>query len=124
VGEEYFTTEDSRQSRTDRHTIGFDHVLQVDAAMNEHMRKSDTVVTPELTDRPSPSQPNARAKKDISRGAQTAWIVGTLIVMGLIALYFLTRLDPSDPYAKCQKLIGSDRSCVTQVTVDRLMKPY
>ena len=53
--------------------------------------------------------------EDMSRGTQTKWIVGTLIVIGLAILYFVTRTG--DP---CQNVIGWDKQCRYERAVERL----
>lgn len=63
-------------------------------------------------------------KSEMSRGKQTAWIVGTLLIMGMVALYFATRMDSSERDAECQTLFGMDRECVVKNAADRLGGRY
>lgn len=60
----------------------------------------------------------------MTRGQQTAWIVGTLIVMALAFAYWATRLPDGDPYAKCQRIIGMDRACEAEVAARQMMRGY
>jgi hypothetical protein len=61
---------------------------------------------------------------DMTRGQQTAWIVGTLIVMALAFAYWATRLPDGDPYAECQRIIGHDNACRAEVAAGLVMRGY
>lgn len=65
-------------------------------------------------------KPVGEEKSEMSRGAQTAWIVGVLILMGLVALYFATRVDETSPYAECQRIIGWDEDCRLKIALRSL----
>lgn len=66
---------------------------------------------------PQPLKPVA----EMSRGAMTAWIVGTLIVIALGMLWYATRLPDSSPYKKCQGVIFTDPACKADVAADILL---
>ena len=72
--------------------------------------------------------PNDRSRIDAStemtRGQQTAWIVGTLIAIALAFAYWATRLPESDPFAKCQRIIGYDSACRAKVAASQMMKGF
>ena len=52
----------------------------------------------EVTKRSPDANPE---KKDMSRETMTAWICGTLVLLGLGGLYFGTRMDPMERDAEC-----------------------
>lgn len=53
----------------------------------------------------------------MSRGQQTAWIVGTLLLLGALALFvFVQQDDPNDPYAECYNWLGQkDTACAAEI---------
>lgn len=59
-------------------------------------------------------------KSDMSLRAMTAWICGTLLFMGAIALYFATRMDPLERDAECQTAFGMDEECLLENASERL----
>lgn len=69
--------------------------------------------------------PNDRSRADpstdMTRGQQTAWIVGTLIAIALAFAYWATRLPESDPFAECQRIIGHDNACRAKVAARQMM---
>ena len=69
---------------------------------------------------PEPNSKQIAAKREMSRGAQTAWIVGTLVLMGIIALGFA--LDKDDPrYPGCTGFFGVvDEQCQVEIAAARL----
>lgn len=62
----------------------------------------------------------ASEKTEMSRGQQTVWIVGTLLILGLLAIYFGTRLPVGARNAECQTLLGMDNECVVNNAATRL----
>lgn len=78
---------------------------------NESVREFQRAHPPERAT-PTQSIPLAAEKMEMSRGQQTVWIVGTLLALGLAALYFATRLPAGARDAECQTLLGMDRECV------------
>ena len=63
----------------------------------------------------------ARVAREMSRAEQTAWIVGTLILLFVAGvLIFVTRTDPTDTYPECWPFYT--QSCKTEVAVGRLMR--
>lgn len=57
----------------------------------------------------------------VTRGQQTAWIVGTLALMSAGWLYRDTRLPDGDPVKKCQGIIMMDTACAASVYADQMM---
>ena len=60
--------------------------------------------------------------RDMSRAAQTRWIVVMLLFMGLIALGFYLKSANEDPrYPGCTGFFGTeDSSCEAAIAADRL----
>lgn len=63
-------------------------------------------------------------KADITRGQQTAWIVGVIAVVGMAILYNVTRLPDNHPWKECEQIIGMDRACTARIAGSELMKSY
>jgi hypothetical protein len=52
-------------------------------------------------------------KGAMTRGQQTAWIVGAILAVGLVALYFAMRLPEGHIYYHCQIAFGlMDKQCM------------
>ena len=65
-------------------------------------------------EKPAPRQP-------MTRGQQTAWIVGTMIVIAGFAFKYANSHDNSDPYAKCSSIfVGDGSKCRAEVAMERL----
>lgn len=60
----------------------------------------------------------------MSRGVMTAWICGTLLLLGFGGLYFATRMDPMERNAECQTTFGMDQDCVLANASRRLRGGY
>jgi hypothetical protein len=62
------------------------------------------------------SPPADGKPREMSRGAQTVWIVGTIITIGIAVLFVLLRpeRDPNDPYAECRGMFGDDKACIAE----------
>lgn len=71
-----------------------------------------------------PARPSRQARADMSRGAMTAWICGTLALIGLGGLYFATRMDPMERNAECQTTFGMDEDCILKNAHERLRGTY
>lgn len=80
---------------------------------NESVREFQRTHPPK-PDTSTPSIAPASENKEMSRGTQTAWILGTLMVIGTVGLYFATRMDPVERNAECQTLFGMDQECVVE----------
>jgi hypothetical protein len=65
---------------------------------------------------------NKKRRSEMSRGAQTAWIVCTIILVGLALLYQMSRLPSDHTFAKCQTLFGRDEICESTVRLDAEIK--
>lgn len=61
---------------------------------------------------------------DMTRSQQTFWVVLTIAAFGLAILYHVTRLPEGHPYAKCQRIIGSDGACRADVAIDQMRRGY
>lgn len=55
-------------------------------------------------------------------GAQTVWIVGAILAVGLAILFVLTRYPEGHPYEDCQLIFGDDRSCKAMVDARAMMR--
>lgn len=69
-------------------------------------------------------KPQESAPVDMTRGQQTAWIVGVIAVIGLAILYNVTRLPDNHPWKECEQIIGMDRACTARIAGRELMKGY
>ena len=59
-----------------------------------------------------------KTRGDMTRSTQTLWILGAMALMFWAGLYYATRLPDSNPYAKCQTIIGPmDSLCRENVTL-------
>lgn len=56
----------------------------------------------------------------MTRGEQTAWIVGAIVAVGLMILYFQTRIPEGGRNAECQHWYGMDNDCVVKNAMRRL----
>lgn len=61
---------------------------------------------------------------DMSRGAMTAWICATLLILGLVGLYYVTRMHPLERNAECQTMFSMDQECVWKNASARLRGTY
>lgn len=60
-------------------------------------------------------------RKEMTRGQQTAWIIGALIVVTLLGLNYAKTHDASDPYARCHGIFASGTTeCEASVAMQRL----
>lgn len=59
---------------------------------------------------------------DMSRGTQTFWIVAAILAVGLVILYFQTRLPDGHPYKQCETLFGQDTHCAGSIAAERIMR--
>lgn len=61
-------------------------------------------------------------KQGMSRGVQTAWIVGTLLVIGIAVLFVMLqpKRNPLDPYAECRGMFGDDKDCIAEKFMERM----
>lgn len=57
---------------------------------------------------------------DMTREDQTMWIVGAILLVGLMILYFMTRLPTSHPDKECETLFGMDSKCQYEHATRRL----
>lgn len=59
-------------------------------------------------------------RKEMTRGQQTAWIIGAIVLVALFALNYVKTHDASDPYARCNGIIPQGSECRAAVAVERL----
>lgn len=85
---------------------------QVDDSVDEFIRTRPPTPPTRSSSRPP--------KKEMSRGQQTAWIVGTLVVLGIGGMYLAARIAPLERNAECQTLFGADRECMINNAAARL----
>lgn len=60
----------------------------------------------------------------MSRGQQTAWIVGVIAAFGLATLYNVTRLPDGHPYKECERIIGMDEACAARIAARNMMRGF
>lgn len=59
------------------------------------------------------------ARREMTRGEQTAWIVGAIAVVGFLGLDYARSHDPSDPYAPCRSVFA-ESGCKARIAMERL----
>ena len=68
----------------------------------------------------------AETQEQMTRGAQTVWICGTLAVIALAGIAIWTQQpDENDPYDQCRNFLGAeDRECKGRIARDSIHRRY
>ncbi len=62
---------------------------------------------------------NTDHRGEMSRGEQTAWIVGAIAVVGFFGLDYARSHDDNHPYASCRSVFA-DSGCKARIAAERL----
>ncbi|GGJ52593.1 hypothetical protein CDQ92_15050 [Sphingopyxis bauzanensis] len=62
-----------------------------------------------------------KGESDSNVSLNTA-LLAIIAVIGLAILYKVTRLPETDPYAKCQRIVGMDGACEADVAAGQMMR--
>lgn len=57
----------------------------------------------------------------MTRGQQTAWIVGAIGLVAAGALYYVTRLPEGHPYKSCEGIVMIDTACKANIAARMMM---
>lgn len=61
------------------------------------------------------------ARQPMTRGQQTGWIIGAMVVIAGLAYNYANTHDKSDPYASCNSFFENNpTACRAQVAMERL----